>query len=231
MTHSVSNAEMPASRWRDSKSLAFGEFAVVLLLYVADVYRLVPVSKVPFLFALGWISLRVRKLAWRNVGFVKPRNWGSALALGVLAGAGMSLLELFVTQPYLSRLIGHPPDLSDLQPLTGNIELFLLTVVLLWILAAFGEELVYRGYLLNRFADLMGSTRTAWLLSLVVVSTVFGAGHLDQGLTGQLENVINGLLLGIMCLACGRNLVVPIVAHGVGNTVDLLLIYLGRYPS
>lgn len=143
----------------------------------------------------------------------------------------MSLLELFVTQPNLSRLLGHPPDLSDLQSLTGNLGLFLLTVVLLWILAAFGEELVYRGYLMNRVADLMGSRRTAWLLSLIVVNTVFGAGHIDQGLTGQLENVINGLLLGLMYLACGRNLAVPIIAHGVANTVDLLLIYLGRYPG
>jgi len=45
------------------------------------------------------------------------------------------------------------------------------------------------------------------------------------------ENVINGLLLGLLYLACDRNLTPPIVAYGVTNTADLLLIYLRRYPG
>jgi membrane protease YdiL (CAAX protease family) len=108
---------------------------------------------------------------------------------------------------------------------------FLAALVLIWVLAAFGEELVYRGYLMNRVADLGKGSRTAWAVSLVAVGLLFGAGHMDQGPTGMLENVSNGLLLGLLYLASGRNLVVPIVAHGVQDTVDLTLIYLGAYPG
>ena len=43
--------------------------------------------------------------------------------------------------------------------------------------------------------------RVAWTISLVVVSFVFGLAHIDQGITGQVENMINGLLLGIIFLA------------------------------
>lgn len=32
-------------------------------------------------------------------------------------------------------------------------------------------------------------------------------------------------------LATGRNLVAPILAHGVANTSDLTLIFLGKYPG
>ena len=52
-----------------------------------------------------------------------------------------------------------------------------------------------------------------------------------QGATGMLENVWDGLLLGTVYLACGRNLTAAIVAHGVTDTVDLLLMYLGKYPG
>jgi uncharacterized protein len=40
-----------------------------------------------------------------------------------------------------------------------------------------------------------------------------------------------GLLLGVIYLRTGRNLSVGIVAHGVSDTVDFLLIFLGKYPG
>ncbi len=39
------------------------------------------------------------------------------------------------------------------------------------------------------------------------------------------------MLLGILFLLAGRNLTIPIVAHGVSNTVAFVLIYYGRYPG
>ncbi len=219
------------SGWRESGWLAAVEFCIVAALYIADVYRLIPISKTLFLFALGWISLRLRGLGWASVGFGKPRNWRSAIAAGLAAGGGLALLELFVSYPLLTWLTGKPPDLSDFRPIIGNFGLFLLTVFLIWIIAVLGEELVYRGYLMNRVAGLCGGSRAAWAVSLILVSIVFGAGHIDQGVTGMTENVINGVLLGLLYLGYDRNLIVLIVAHGVSNTVDLLLIYLGRYPG
>jgi len=91
--------------------------------------------------------------------------------------------------------------------------------------------LVYRGYLMNRPAGLFRSPKVAWTVSLVVVSVAFGCAHLDQGSTGMVENILNGLLLGGLYLVCGRNLVVPVIAHAFSDTLDFLLIYLGKYPG
>jgi uncharacterized protein len=55
---------------------------------------------------------------------------------------------------------GKPPDLSNFPAVRGNLKLALVMIALIWILAAFGEELVYRGYLMNRVADLGRGTRT-----------------------------------------------------------------------
>jgi membrane protease YdiL (CAAX protease family) len=215
----------------DSVWLVAFEFAIIAALFVADFKHHIFVSKVPWLFLLAWVSLRFRGLKWRDVGLARPGNWRATIAIGVLCGVGMELLELFVTQPLLAKYFGKMPDFSALGELHGNWKLLLLFLALTWTLAAFGEEMVYRGYLMNRVAGLFRDPKVAWTISLVLVSFVFGLAHIDQGITGQVENMINGLLLGIIFLATGCNMWAAIIAHGVTDTVDFLLLYLGKYPG
>jgi membrane protease YdiL (CAAX protease family) len=121
--------------------------------------------------------------------------------------------------------------LSDFTNIVGNYKLLLIYLMLTWVLAAFGEEMVHRGYLLNRVADLLRGAPARWTLSLLITSFAFGFGHYDQRLTGWIENTINALLLGGLYLWLGRCLAVPIVAHGVTDTIDFLLIFFGKYPG
>ncbi len=216
---------------RNSVWLALAEFAIVAGFFYADVHHHIYVSKTPYIFLLGWASLRLRGMRWKDVGFARPRSWGKALLLGIAVGVCMEAMELFVTQPLLARWLGKMPDLSDFADMAGNFKQFLFWVVLVWVLGALGEEIDYRGYLMNRVAGVFRDTKAAWVVSLIVVSIVFGCGHLDQGATGMIENVWNGLLLGALYLACGRNLAVPVIAHAVGDTLDFILIYLGKYPG
>jgi membrane protease YdiL (CAAX protease family) len=140
----------PAAGWRQGKWLALGELAIVALIFVADHRHLIPLSKTPFLLLLGWISLRLRQLRWRDVGFSCNRSWQMTLTLGIAGGLILEAFQLSVTQPLLVRLTGKQPDLSDFRILTGNIKYTLIGIALAWTLAAFGEELVWRGYLMNR---------------------------------------------------------------------------------
>lgn len=217
--------------WRGGRLLAVGELAAVLLIFVADWNRLVPYSKTPLLFLLGWGSLRLRGMRWRDVGLSWFGNRRATLGYGLLAGLLTEPLEWLVTQPLLVRLTGQPPNLEDFRVLTGNLGLTLVVVLLAWVQAGFGEEMVYRGYLMNRVADLGHRTRGAWIASLVLVSTLFALAHTYQGITGAVEAGVAGLILGGIYFACGRNLSVPIVAHSVGDTLGVLLIYLGKYPG
>jgi len=218
-------------RLRSSVWLAVAEFAIVAGLFVADVYHHIFFSKVPYLFLLGWVSLRFRGMRWKDVGFGRPSNWGNALLAGVAAGVGIEAFELFVSQPLLARWFGRMPDLSNFTAVHGNLKLTLIFLSLTWTLFAIGEELVFRGYLMNRVAGIFHETRASGAVSLLVISIVFGCSHIGQGVTGILENVWDGLLLGALYLACGRNLAAPIIAHGMTDTVDVLLMYLGKYPG
>jgi membrane protease YdiL (CAAX protease family) len=220
-----------AANWRQSKWLAVGELVIVALVFWADFRHLIFFSKTPYLLLFGWISLRVRKLRWRDVGLSRFRNWKTTLALGIVAGLLLEGFELFVSQPILVRLLRKQPDLEDFRPLIGNLKLTLIFLALAWILAAFGEEMIYRGYLMNRVADLFNRTRRAWIVSLIVVHVAFGLAHAYQGWTGVIDEGLSGLLLGVIYLRTGRNLAVPIIAHGIGDSIDFILIFLGKYPA
>lgn len=217
--------------WRDNKWLAAGELAIVALIFVADWLHFIPFSKTPFILLLGWLSLRVRRISWHEMGLARYRSWAITFLFGILGGLFIEAFELFVSQPLLVRITGKQPDLADFKILTGNIQLTLLAFALAWTLAAFGEELVYRGYLLNRVADLGNRTRISWICSVIVVSTMFALAHTYQDITGVIEAGIDGFFLAVMYLRTGRNLSVPIIAHGVQDSIDLFLIFLGKYPG
>ncbi|MGH9868641.1 MAG: lysostaphin resistance A-like protein [Candidatus Polarisedimenticolia bacterium] len=207
------------------------ELALVVLIYLADLEGLVPLSKtIPF-FALGWISLRMRRLRWRDVGLARPPSWPRAILIGTMAGIALELFSTYVTVPAISGWAGSPPDLHDMRPMVGNLSIVLAMTLLNWTLAAFGEEMVYRGYLMNLVAGIGRGTRAAWAISLIVVSASFGFGHDYQGLTGMIQESLAGLALGLIYLACGRNLTIPIITHGVSNQLAFLLIYFDRYPG
>jgi len=207
------------------------ELGAVLALAGVDALGFVPLSRTPFLLLLCWISLRLRRLKWRDVGFARPPRLARAVTIGVVAGVAIEIFAIAVTTPLIASITGAPPDMSDLQGLVGNVRVLAILLVVNWILAAFGEELAFRGYLMNRLADAFGRTRSAWIASLIAASLYFGLGHSTQGMSGVVQESLSGAWLGAAFLLSGRNLTVPIVAHGASNSLALVLIYLHRYPG
>jgi membrane protease YdiL (CAAX protease family) len=227
----MNDSDSRAERGRQSAILAGLEFAVFAGVYLADWTHHVYISKVPYLFVLAWVSLRLRGLRWRDVGFAWFQNWHTTVALGVSAGIGIEVIELFCTQPLLAGVFHEMPNLSAFNRVQGNIKWLAGSLVFTWTLFAFGEELIFRGYLMNRIAGLFTSPRLGWAVALVTANLVFGLSHFQQGPTGITENFLDGMILGALYLACGRRLAVPIVAHGITDTLDFLLIFFHRYPG
>jgi len=208
--------------------LELGLFAAI---FWADEAGFVPLSKTPFLFLVAWGSLWLRGLRWRDVGLALPAGWPRLAGVGLSVGVAMWLLEFFVTMPSLHRALDYWPDLTAFNDLVGNAALLAVYLALNWVLAAFGEEAVWRGYALPRAAEFFGSGTRAFVIALVVVNVAFGLAHLYQGPSGVIQATVGGVLLGVLYFATGRNLVAPIIAHGVGNSIDFIVMYLGHYPG
>jgi membrane protease YdiL (CAAX protease family) len=215
------------SHLRDNKLLIALELCVAVLIWGAYLADFLPLSEVPYLLVWGWLSLWVRGVGWRGVGLRRPARWGWALALGVVAGVAFQFFGTYVLEPLIVRLVGQPVDLSQFASVRGNVSVLLILLALVWTFAAFGEEFVYRGYLMSRVAELAGGSNMAWALSLVVVSVLFGVGHLYQGASGILVNTAAGLAYGAVYLRAGRNLWAPVIAHGVYDTVGLAFLFWG----
>ncbi|HKA25656.1 MAG TPA: CPBP family intramembrane glutamic endopeptidase [Candidatus Eisenbacteria bacterium] len=184
-----------------------------------------------WLLALGWISLRVRKRGWGSVGLRRPESWGKVFLAALVAAVALQAVSLWITVPLATRITGQPPDLSEFRQLIGHWKLALLGLAVTWTLAAFGEELVHRGYLMNRMADVGNGSRVAWAVSYVVISVAFGLGHLYQGPSGVMDATVTGLVLGGLYLAFGRNLWPAILAHGFSDTLALVMVYCGFTPG
>ena len=218
---------MERPEWRESKGFGLFETAMFAIVFVAGTYNVLPISHTPYLLGLAWLMLLLRGKRWRDAGFRWPPHAGSAIALGAVAGVALSAHELILLEPLVRSFTGSAPDLSFFKELKGNLQATLFFIGLSWVLAAFGEEMVWRGYAMTRVAELFGGGVAAWILSTIVVNIAFGIAHDYQDITGIIVTAIDGLLYAVLYFLAGRNLAVPIMAHGMSNTCDFLLMYHG----
>jgi uncharacterized protein len=213
--------------WRDSATFGLLEMAAFAAVFLAGTYNYLPISHTPYLLVLAWAMLFVRGKRWGDVGFRWPEHATSALLLGAVAGIALAVHELLVLEPLVRSITGSSPDLSLFKQLKGNLEATLLFIALSWVLAAFGEEMVWRGYAMNRVAEFAGGTTVAWILSTLVVNIAFGIAHDYQDISGIAITAIGGVTYAVLYFLAGRNLAVPIMAHGMQNTCDFLFMYRG----
>lgn len=212
-------------------TIATLEIAVFIGVVVADALGLVPITQTIFLVPLILLALRLQGQPIATIGFSLPANFWRTVALGIFAGIVIELIALFLTTPLIIGVFGVEPDYSELRELEGNLSFLLFLLLFSWVVAAIGEEMCFRGFLMHRTASLFGDGRTAWAIALVLTSVLFGWGHTEQGVAGWVQEGLAGFWLGCLFLLAKRNLVLPIVAHGVSNTIALTLIYFGRYPG
>jgi membrane protease YdiL (CAAX protease family) len=205
------------------------EAMVVPLMLWLQAGGIVAKPKLPLLF-FGWLSMWLRRVSWREVGLRKPAGWPLTILTAILVGIAYNALDVGVILPSLHRLTGEPLDLSELEALKGNASVALLLLAASWLSAAFPEELLYRGYLLNRLSDFFGRHTAGWAVSAALVSVAFGFAHHAQGITGILDNVIAGLLFAGLYFASRGNLWLPILTHGIIDTTSVALLYYGFRP-
>lgn len=104
----------------------------------------------------------------------------------------------------------------------------MVALCVVWTLAAFGEEIGYRAYLMTRFGEMAGGGQLGKAISLIATSLLFGFGHYYKGPAGVVQSTVSGLLLGGVYLVT-ENLWAPILAHGMSDTFAVLALYKGWF--
>ena len=122
-----------------------------------------------------------------------------------------------------------PMDVGYIRSsIQGNIVAYLTWIVLVvWGSAAFGEELLARGFIMNRLEAVFGKRGLGIVAAIAGQAAIFGGLHAIQGPTGILITAYAGIVLGSVYYFSGRNLWAPIIAHGIMDTMALTAMYLG----
>lgn len=178
------------------------------------------------LLALGLIRLALwlRRSSFREFGLKSPKSWLKTILLSV-GGLITIYVVVVLTMPVVIRLTGKPVDRSQFDVLRGNVPALAIGLLVIWTLAAFGEELIFRGYLMNTLARAFRQEKTGWIAACIVNSVIFGIGHTYQGISGVILLAVVGLLYALFYLGSGRNLWVPILMHGLYDTAAFVIIF------
>jgi membrane protease YdiL (CAAX protease family) len=215
-------------------ALALGVIAVGWRLVPAEPLArqaVVWVANVVMLATL-WVALRVRGQSWRAIGLPIERPSGAATLRGL--GASLAVLVAAVVAFVLGSLVAGPlvgtpepaADLSSYTYLAGNLPLLIVALAGVYLVSSFGEEVVYRGFVITRVESLVGDGRTATGVAAVVSAVVFGAAHFDWGVIGIIQTTFLGAALAGAFLLLGRNLWPLILAHAYLDTILLVQQYL-----
>lgn len=214
-----------------NRAVIVAELLIVLFLVFSWFIHIIPFASTVYALVFVLISVIVRKIGLKGIGLGRPKNLERTLILGIAGGFVYQFLSLYAIEPLIGRITGSLPDLSNFSAIKGDVKFLLTWLAITWTVAAFGEEIIYRGYMMKRVAEFFRNSETGWMISLLFSSLIFGTIHYYQGLSGMLSTGISGLFFGAYFLASGRNLWAAVLAHGVSNSIGFILIFLGRYPG
>jgi len=205
--------------------VSFGILLLVIVVILVTSFRRVPGIGVIAALALIGITMWLRGDGFIGLGFLPPENWTATILWSILLGVGIQFLSTLVLEPFSDRVTKSSTDHSAFDGLRGNLKNFMLMLAVVWIVVAFVEEIIFRGYMMGEIAALWGDSTPVTIASLTVTSVIFGLAHWYQSRSGALSTGIIGFILGILFVASGYNLWLPILTHGFIDTVGLFLIY------
>ena len=154
-----------------------------------------------------------------------PKSWGYTFALASLAT--VLIIAWFQAGSWLVSQLGidTPNVVAVMDFVTESPTSFVMWIVFVaWFAAGFGEELLYRGFLMDRLQRLRGIGDKIWLV-ILIQAVLFSFPHLYQGLGGVLITGVVGAGLGYLRVKCGGNLWACILAHAAVDTIMMSLAY------
>ncbi|RVU01633.1 CPBP family intramembrane metalloprotease [Mucilaginibacter limnophilus] len=156
---------------------------------------------------------------WNNYSFVK------VLATALLAFLLLEPVMDFIVQPLVNKLCHEVPDYSGFDKLKHDSSRYIKYISFVWISAAIGEEVLFRGYLFDRFKKLLPDGRFKTIAIILLTAILFSLPHYYQGTAGLVMTFFFGIAFGALFVKTRYNLWVNIIVHGLVDSLFLTLVY------
>ncbi len=182
-----------------------------------------------FMLLLIWLGLRLRKQNWQHLGLsiknINLRNILISFVVFIIAMIGFVLGSVI-----MANITGIPEsaDMSGYNYLQGNLPMLIVALVAVFIASSFGEEVIYRGFLITRISEFKLNDKNLIKFAVVISSIIFGFIHYAWGPMGIVQTSFMGFALAISYIKLKRNLWILIFAHAYMDSILMIQMYLGK---
>jgi membrane protease YdiL (CAAX protease family) len=121
----------------------------------------------------------------------------------------------------LHQLENQYAQLTERLLLMSNFGYYLFNILMIAIIPAVGEELIFRGVFQNLFAEICKNTHASILITAILFSAVHGQ------IFGFLPRFVLGIFLGYL-MVWSKSVWLPVLAHFVNNGLAVTAYYLAN---
>jgi membrane protease YdiL (CAAX protease family) len=178
------------------------------------------------------LGLKLRGETWKDFGLTfNSVTWkeGFKVFLWSLLVFLLAITGFIIGSIIMANITGIPEgsaDMSGYAYLKDNVGMLILSLVGVYIVSSFGEEVIYRGFLINRISQMGLDTKKMQWLAVIISSLIFGFVHYEWGAMGIAQTTLMGLALAICYIKLKRRLWILILAHAYMDTILIIQMYL-----
>jgi membrane protease YdiL (CAAX protease family) len=179
---------------------------------------------------LVWIGLKLRNETWTHFGLsikkLSPKSLLKGFLLSLLVFI-FAIVGFVIGSIIMANITGIPEsaDMNNYSYLQGNIGMLILTLFGVYIVSSFGEEVIYRGFLINRISELGLNNKIGLTISVIISAIIFGFIHYEWGAMGIVQTGFMGLALGLCYIYMKKKLWIMVFAHAYMDTILMLQLY------
>lgn len=183
-----------------------------------------------FMLLMIFLGMKLRGQNWSDFGLTFGRITSKeslrTFSRSLMVFAIATFAYIFGTFA-MSQISGMPQsaDMSNYNYL-NNIFMLILTLCGVYIVSSFGEEVIYRAFLINRISELGLDATYGKAVAVIISALIFGLVHFEWGITGMVSTAMMGLVMAIFYLKYQKNLWILVLAHAYMDTLLLVPIFL-----
>ena len=202
--------------------------AIIGFMYFGPVTRTIFENVIISLLIIAANFFEYKGKPFSALGFYRENfNAKNLLVLAPLTAFGLFVFYVAALVPAVEMITGVPINYTNTEELRGNLPTTLTWLGVIWVTAAFGEEIIFRGYLMRQFVKFFGDSKVSLIMNMLVFCSFFGYMHMQQGITGQIVATTVGALFFIIFYLRKYDLWFMVMIHGFFNTLGILSFYFG----